>query len=109
MNRGGVPESAGDASRISYCEMINARLLAGYLAWSVGGVCGSRPPFVREVSDVCVFRGRVSPSPLEIFSQNDEGVWEGVWQLCECCTCEGVCIYRWGEIARDNGCFGAII
>ena len=79
MDHGSGPKLEVDASRIPYDEMIDAGLMAWLLAWSVGGVCGPRPPFVREVSDVCIFRGRLSPSPLEIPSQNNEGVWEGVW------------------------------
>ncbi len=36
--------------------------------------------------------------------EDDEGMWEVVRLLCECCTCERMCFYRLGEIARDNGC-----
>jgi hypothetical protein len=41
-------------------------------------LCGPRPRFVWEASNVCIFRGRLPRSPLEVPSQDDEGMWEGV-------------------------------
>ena len=58
---------------------------------------------------MCVFRGWLFPPPVEIPSKNDEGMREGVEQLCHSDTCVRMCFYRLGEVARDNGCFGAII
>ena len=79
MDRVGVPYLTGYAPTIPYGEKINAGLMAWLLAGSEGGVCGPRPPFVWKESNVCIFRGRLSPSSLEVSSEDDDGMWEGMW------------------------------